>query len=195
MVEFQLPLLGFAAYSGTGKTTLLSKVIPLLKAKGYRVGIIKHTHHSMDIDKPGKDSYTLREAGASQMVLASRNRTAIVIEKPEAVSEPSLEEALANLQTNRLDLVLVEGFKTAEFLKIEIHRASLAKPYLYPDDKNIIAIASDHALENNVLENNVLENNAPEPSTIDMLDINQPKQIADYIETKILLNHSIKLSP
>jgi len=172
MVEFQLPLMGFAAYSGTGKTTLLSKVIPLLKEKGYRIGIIKHTHHNIDIDKPGKDSHVLREAGAAQTVVASRNRTAIIIEKPEATQEPILEDALANLQTASLDLVLVEGFKAAKFAKIELHREALAKPYLYPSDSNIIAIAVDHPIETE--------------QQIDTLDINNPQQIADYIEQKLL---------
>ena len=172
MVEFDLPVMGFAAYSGTGKTTLLSKVIPLLTAKGYRIGIIKHTHHNIDIDKPGKDSYVLREAGASQTVIASRNRTAIIIEKPEATDEPILEEALANLQTSSLDLVLVEGFKAAEFVKIELHREALAKPYLFTNDTNIIAIATDHVLEPDI--------------SLDKLDINQPLQIANYIEQKLL---------
>lgn len=176
MVEFDLPVMGFAAYSGTGKTTLLSKVIPLLTAKGYRIGIIKHTHHNIDIDKPGKDSYVLREAGASQTVIASRNRTAIIIEKPEATDEPILEEALANLQTSSLDLVLVEGFKAAEFVKIELHREALAKPYLFPSDTNIIAIATDHALEPDISVD----------TRIDKLDINQPLQIANYIEQKLL---------
>jgi len=147
MVNFQLPIMGFAAYSGTGKTTLLSKIIPILTEKGYRIGIIKHTHHNIDIDKPGKDSHVLREAGAMQTVVASRNRTAIIVEKPEATEEPTLEEALTNLQTNSLDLVLVEGFKAAEFIKIELHREALGKPYLYPNDSNIIAIATDHTLD------------------------------------------------
>jgi len=172
MVEFHLPVMGFAAYSGTGKTTLLSKVIPLLKAKGYRIGIIKHTHHNIDIDKPGKDSHVLREAGAAQTVIASRNRTAMIIEKPDAIGEPKLEDALANLQTSSLDIVLVEGFKAAEFVKIELHREALAKPYLYPDDDNIIAIATDHELDADL--------------SIDHLDINQPQQIADFIEQKML---------
>lgn len=172
MVEFHLPVMGFAAYSGTGKTTLLSKVIPLLTSKGYRIGIIKHTHHNIDIDKPGKDSHVLREAGAAQTVVASRNRTAIIIEKPEATEEPKLEDALANLQTSSLDLVLVEGFKAAEFLKIELHRKELNKPYLYPTDSNIIAIATDHSLEDDI--------------SIDHLDINQPQLIADFIEKKLL---------
>jgi len=172
MVEFQLPVMGFAAYSGTGKTTLLAKTIPLLTVKGYRIGIIKHTHHNIDIDKPGKDSHVLREAGAAQTVVASRNRTAIIIEKPQATEEPKLEDALANLQTSSLDLVLVEGFKAAKFMKIELHRQELEKPYLYPNDTNIVAIATDHELDT-------------EPS-ISKLDINQPQQIADFIEQKLL---------
>ena len=176
MVEFHLPVMGFAAYSGTGKTTLLSKIIPLLIAKGYRIGIIKHTHHNIDIDKPGKDSYVLREAGAAQTVIASRNRTAMIIEKPDAVDEPILEDALANLQTSTLDLVLVEGFKAAKFMKIELYREELAKPYMYPNDTNIIAIATDHALDTN----------GSNKASIDHLDINQPQQIADYIEQKLL---------
>ena len=180
MVEFHLPVMGFAAYSGTGKTTLLSKVIPLLTEKGYRIGIIKHTHHNIDIDKPGKDSHVLREAGAAQTVVASRNRTAIIIEKPEAKAEPILEDALANLQTATLDLVLVEGFKAAKFMKIELHRKALAKPYLYPNDANIIAIAADHEI---TIENNTQHNLN---TNIDTLDINQPQQIADFIEQKLL---------
>lgn len=178
MIEFDLPIIGFAAYSGTGKTTLLSKVIPLLTAKGYRIGIIKHTHHNIDIDKPGKDSHVLREAGASQTVIASRNRTAIIIEKPEATDNPKLEDALANLQTSSLDLVLVEGFKAAKFAKIELHREALAKPYLYPNDPNIIAIATDHEVD--------LDNDHERNYSIDKLDINQPQQIADFIENKLL---------
>lgn len=175
MVEYALPIMGFAAYSGTGKTTLLSKVIPLLREKGYRIGIIKHTHHNIDIDKPGKDSHVLREAGAAQTVVASRNRTAIIIEKPEANAEPLLEDALKNLQPKHLDLVLVEGFKAAQFMKIELHREALNKPYLYPTDNNIIAIATDHALSDKSTA-----------STITQLDINQPQQIANFIERKLL---------
>lgn len=179
MLKFHLPIMGFAAYSGTGKTTLLSKVIPLLTAKSYRIGVIKHTHHNIDIDKPGKDSHTLRKAGAVQTIIASRNRTAMVIEKPEAISEPKLQDALTNFQTDALDIVLVEGFKSAKFLKIELHREALAKPYLYPEDENIIAIATDYQLATDAL--------------IDHLDINQPQQIADYIEQKLLETHpSIK---
>ena len=168
--KFPLPVLGFAAYSGTGKTTLLSKLIPLLKNKGYRIGVIKHTHHNIDIDKPGKDSYVLRESGASQIVIASRNRTSIIIEQPEARKEPLLSDALENLQTDSIDFVLVEGFKHADLVKIELHRKSLGKPTIFPDDPNIIAIALDYKLEQSI------------PSCPDILDINNPHEIADYIE-------------
>ena len=172
MIDFTLPLLGFAAYSGTGKTTLLSKLIPLLTEKGYRIGIIKHTHHNIEIDKPGKDSFVLRESGASQIVVASRNRTAIIIEDPFQTEEPELSDALLNLNTDSLDLVLVEGFKHAELAKIELHRNALGKPLLYPDDANIIAIAVDHELEGEI--------------PIQILDLNNPQQIADFIEKKLL---------
>lgn len=173
MTKFSLPLLGFAAYSGMGKTTLLSKLIPLLKKKGYRIGVIKHTHHNIDIDKPGKDSFVLRESGASQIVIASRNRTATIIEQPANREEPLLSDALLNLQTDSLDFVLVEGFKHADLEKIELHRKALAKPYLYPNDPNIIAIALDHDLN---------DENAPP-----RLDINHPQQIADFIDSKLIL--------
>lgn len=172
MIDFALPLVGFAAYSGTGKTTLLCKLIPLLAAKGYRIGIIKHTHHNIEIDKPGKDSFELRESGASQIVVASRNRTAIILEEPKKTKEPELSDALLNLNTESLDLVLVEGFKHADFAKIELHRDALGKPFLYPDDPNIIAIAVDHEMD--------------VETPIQILDINQPQQIADFIEKKLL---------
>jgi molybdopterin-guanine dinucleotide biosynthesis protein B len=172
VIDFTLPLLGFAAYSGTGKTTLLCKLIPLLTEKGYRIGIIKHTHHNIEIDKPGKDSFELRESGASQIVVASRNRTAIIIEDPSQTKEPELSDALLNLNTDSLDLVLVEGFKHADLAKIELHRDALGKPFLYPDDTNIIAIAVDHEMADEV--------------PIQVLDINQPQQIADFIEKKLL---------
>lgn len=172
MVDFPLPLLGFAAYSGTGKTTLLSKLIPLIKDKGYRIGIIKHTHHNIDIDKPGKDSFVLRESGARQIVVASRNRTAIVIEEPENTEEPKLTDALKNVDINMLDIVLVEGFKHANIKKIELHRDALAKPYLFPEDDNIIAIATDHVVKEN--------------TEITQLDLNNPIEIAHFIEQYLL---------
>ncbi|MDA3868824.1 MAG: molybdopterin-guanine dinucleotide biosynthesis protein B, partial [Gammaproteobacteria bacterium] len=101
--KFKKPVLGFAAYSGTGKTTLLVKVLPLLRARGLRVAMIKHAHHDFDIDQPGKDSYELRKAGAEQMLIASSYRRALMTETP-AGTEPQLAELMAELNLESLDL-------------------------------------------------------------------------------------------
>src|SRR5581483_11832708 len=122
-------VLGIAAYSGTGKTTLLRKVLPSLRAHGLRVAMIKHAHHSFDTDVPGKDSYELRKAGATQMLVASRHRWALVTETGDA-AEPRLEELLAHL----------------DHRKIELHRPSLGNPLLCSLDRSIIAVAVDAPL-------------------------------------------------
>lgn len=168
MIKFPLPLLGFCAYSGTGKTTLLTKLLPLLKQEGLRVGMVKHAHHRFDIDHPGKDSYELRKAGADQMLVASRRRMALVMETGDQMEEPVLEDALAMLALEHLDLVLVEGFKQAAIAKIELHRPSLGKPLMYPDDPHIIAIASDKPL-------------AISQTIIAHLDLNQPEEFVQFI--------------
>ncbi len=138
-----IPVLGFAAYSGTGKTTLLEALLPKLTEAGLRIGMLKHAHHNFDVDKPGKDSYRLRKAGASQMLIASRNRFALMTETPEAEAE--FEYLLTRFDEDKLDVVLVEGCKNIAFPKIELHREEVGKPWLYPHDDNIIAIASDSA--------------------------------------------------
>ncbi|HKQ31460.1 MAG TPA: molybdopterin-guanine dinucleotide biosynthesis protein B, partial [Burkholderiales bacterium] len=143
--QFPVPLLGIAAYSGTGKTTLLRQLLPLLRAHGLRVAIVKHAHHSFDTDIPGKDSYELRKAGATQMLVASRHRWALVAETGDD-AEPNLEKLLSRLDHTNLDLVLVEGFKSERFRKIELHRPSLGNPLLHPLDQSIIAIATDAPL-------------------------------------------------
>lgn len=140
-----LPLLGFAAYSGTGKTTLLEALLPKLTAAGLRIGLLKHAHHDFDVDKPGKDSYRLRKAGASQMLIASRNRHALMTETPDAEAE--FDYLLTRFDAEKLDVILVEGCKNIAFPKIELHRAEVGKPWLYPHDQNIIAIAADEAVE------------------------------------------------
>jgi len=166
MQHAQVPILGFAAFSGTGKTTLLTQTIPVLKHHGVRIGLIKHSHHNFQIDQPGKDSFRLREAGASPVMLVSTHRRAIITEiSPE--QEPRLDDQLKLLDQSELDLLLVEGFKAEQFPKIELHRPSLNKPLLYPNDPNIIAIASDCTLET--------------PDYLIQLDINQPEIIADFI--------------
>jgi molybdopterin-guanine dinucleotide biosynthesis protein B len=166
MLHAQVPILGFAAFSGTGKTTLLAQTIPILKYHGLRIGLIKHSHHNFQIDQPGKDSFRLRAAGASPVMLISTHRRAIITEiTPER--EPQLDEQLKLFDQSELDLILVEGFKAEPFPKIELHRPSLNKPLLYPNDPNIIAIASDYTLET--------------PDYLTQLDINQPEMIAAYI--------------
>jgi len=166
MQHAQVPILGFAAFSGTGKTTLLTQIIPILKHHGVRIGLIKHSHHNFQIDQPGKDSFRLREAGASPVMLVSTHRRAIITEiSPE--QEPRLDDQLKLLDQSELDLILVEGFKAEQFPKIELHRPSLNKPLLYPNDPNIIAIASDCTLET--------------PDYLIQLDMNQPEIIADFI--------------
>ena len=164
-------MLGFAAFSGTGKTTLLTQIIPILKQHGLCIGLIKHSHHNFQIDQPGKDSFRLREAGASPVMLVSTHRRAIITEiAPE--QEPRLDDQLKQFDQSQLDLILVEGFKAEQFPKIELHRPSLNKPLLYPNDPDIIAIASDCALET--------------PDYLTQLDINQPEMIAAFILKHIM---------
>lgn len=167
-IDSPKPVLGFAAFSGTGKTTLLTQLLPLLKRRGLRVAVIKHAHHNFDIDKPGKDSYQIREAGAQQMLIASANMTAWIEKHDNAEYEPRLAELIQRLDKRYIDLILVEGFKHEQFAKIELHRPSLGKPLLCVEDTNIIAVASDSALEN--------INDLPQ------LDINDTVAIADFVQ-------------
>jgi len=169
-----VPILGFAAPSGTGKTTLLTQLIPQLKEKGIRVGLIKHSHHNFQIDKPGKDSFRLREAGATPVMLVSSHRRAIITEFPSP-QEPILDEQLSHFDQSDLDLILVEGFKRENFPKIELHRPSLVKPLRYIDDHSIIAIASDQELS---LERELVQ-----------MDLNNIPQITHFIMHTFLQNH------
>jgi molybdopterin-guanine dinucleotide biosynthesis protein B len=136
-------IIGLAGWSGAGKTTLLTKVIPRLAARGLKVSTVKHAHHTFDVDQPGKDSHTHRLAGATEVLVGSANRWALVHElrgEPEA----ALGTLLAKLAP--VDLVLVEGFKREAHPKLEVYRAAVAKPLLHPDDPAIVAVASDAAL-------------------------------------------------
>lgn len=166
-IKAPIPLLGIAAFSGTGKTTLLRQLIPALKSKGLEIAVIKHAHHNFDIDKPGKDSYEIRQAGAQQILVSSSRLMALMEVQPQELDEPSLTDLIPRLDHTKLDLILVEGFKHEIMPKIELYRPSLDKPQLYPEDNNIIAIATDAALT--------------PPAAIDQLDLNDIESIADYI--------------
>jgi molybdopterin-guanine dinucleotide biosynthesis adapter protein len=133
-------IIGLAGWQNSGKTTLLAKVIPCLIARGRTVSTVKHAHHAFDVDQPGKDSHTHRMAGASEVLVASVNRFALMHELRGA-PEPSLSELLARLAP--VDLVIVEGYKTHPHPKLEVHRAVNGKPLLYPDDACIVAVAAD----------------------------------------------------
>jgi molybdopterin-guanine dinucleotide biosynthesis adapter protein len=155
-------LIGFAGWSGSGKTTLVTSVLPVLIARGWRVSTIKHAHHGFDLDQEGKDSWRHRAAGASEVLIASETRWAIMHELRGA-PEPELEALLAHLSP--VDLVIVEGFKRSAYPKIEVHRPALGKPPLYPEDPNIVAVASD----------------APLATRLPLLPLDRPEAIADFI--------------
>ena len=162
-----VPILGFSAWSGTGKTTLLRRLIPALRSRGLRVSVIKHAHHHFDLDFPGKDSYELRKAGATQTVICTTTRMALISEFDEPSEEPSLHEIVATLDNGKVDLILVEGYKDIDFPKIELHRAELGKPYLHPDNASFIALACDAR---------------PDTGTeIPLLDINDIDAVAAFI--------------
>jgi molybdopterin-guanine dinucleotide biosynthesis protein B len=176
-VNATVPLIGLAAFSGTGKTTLLRRLLPLLTAQGLRVGVVKHAHHEFDTDIPGKDSYELRRAGAAQMLVASRRRWALVTEIA-GEHEPRLETLLAQLDGDALDLVLVEGFKAERFPKIELHRPRLGHPLLCLADRSIVAVATDAPL-------------AVEPG-VPVLDLNRPEEIAAFVLRTLAARHTVR---
>ncbi|WP_217515547.1 bifunctional molybdopterin-guanine dinucleotide biosynthesis adaptor protein MobB/molybdopterin molybdotransferase MoeA [Vibrio metschnikovii] len=167
-----LPILGFAAYSGTGKTTLLETLLPYLTQQGLRIGVLKHAHHDFDVDVPGKDSYRLRKAGASQMLVASRKRYALMTETIDA--EAKFDDLLQRFDSPQLDLILVEGCKNVAFPKIELHRAALAKPWLYLNDHNIIAIAADETVDTSLPQMNINDIEAISQFILRYVDHYQP---------------------
>lgn len=178
MDDLKIPVVGFCAYSGTGKTTLLKQLLPLLREKNLHIGVIKHSHHDFEIDYPGKDSYELRHAGAEQMLIASRHRIVHITELSGRDDAPALEEMIARLDHDSLDLILVEGYRTEKFPKIELHRPSLGKPLIFPQDQSVIAVASDEPfVEETLVEGRDMPT---------LLDLNRPTQIADFILSNIL---------
>lgn len=173
MAISDIPMIGFSAYSGTGKTTLIKQVIPLLKSRGLKIAVIKHAHHHFDLDRPGKDSYELRKSGADHTIICTTTRMAAISEFSSPDEEPSLQEIVDRLDTSKFDILLVEGYKHLAFAKIELHREALGKPYLYPKDTTIVALACDVK--------------PSEALSIPLLDINSPVDIAAFIYDEVFL--------
>jgi molybdopterin-guanine dinucleotide biosynthesis adapter protein len=142
--ENDMKVIGLAGWSGAGKTTLLTRLIPYLIAQGLRVSVIKRAHHEFDVDAPGKDSWVHRQSGATEVLVSSTRRWALIHELREA-PELTLSELLSKM--SRVDLVVIEGFKRGRHRKIEVHRAANGKPALFPDDPGIVGIATDAKLE------------------------------------------------
>ena len=157
-----MKIFGFAGYSGSGKTTLIEKLIPLITARGLTVSLIKHAHHQFDVDTPGKDSYRHRHAGCTEVLVTSSRRW-VLMHELRGAAEPDLQTQIKHLSP--CDLLLVEGFKHDPIPKIEVYRAEVGEPMLHPHDANIVAIATDAAL------------NTPLPK----LDLNQPPQVAAFV--------------
>jgi molybdopterin-guanine dinucleotide biosynthesis protein B len=155
-------VIGIVGWSGSGKTTLLTRLIPLLRASGLTVSTVKHTHHGFDMDRPGKDTYRHREAGAHEVMVAAGTRWALLHEV--AGPEPMLPDLLGRLEP--VDLVLVEGFKSHPYPKLEVHRPALGKPPIWPEQPDIVAIATD----------------APLAAPHLVLPLNDPAAVARWIE-------------
>ncbi|MFV2058252.1 MAG: molybdopterin-guanine dinucleotide biosynthesis protein B [Thiohalomonadales bacterium] len=174
------PCIGFIAYSGTGKTSLLERIIKQLRDERIRVAVVKHTHHDFEIDKPGKDSYRLRKAGAVQTLISGPHRWALINEyklnnKNADILEDPLRDVIHKLSHDMLDCILIEGYKGIPYPKIELHRMKLNKPLMYPHDNSIVALATDRH------------------STVELpitrLDINNTHEICRYILRTLKLAH------
>ena len=157
-------MIGLAGFSGSGKTTLLAKLLPALIARGRTVSTIKHAHHAFDVDQPGKDSHTHRLAGASEVLVSSAKRWALIHEL-RGEAEPTLRDLVTRFSP--VDLVIVEGFKTETHPKLEVHRSAVGKPLLYPDDPNIVAIVSD---------------TRPTDTSLPFADLNDIERVADLVD-------------
>jgi molybdopterin-guanine dinucleotide biosynthesis protein B len=170
-----MQVFGFAGYSGSGKTTLIEQLIPRFVLRGLRVSLIKHAHHSFDIDKPGKDSYRHREAGAAEVLITSDQRW-VLMHELRGDAEPTLLHQLDRLSP--CDLVLVEGYKHAAIPKLEVHRPAVGKPLLHPTDPNIVAIAAD----------------APVATRLPVLDLNDPEAIAAFVCDFLDRSHEARIA-
>ena len=157
-----MKIFGFAGWSGSGKTTLIEQVIPRFVRAGLKVSLIKHAHHRFDVDHPGKDSYRVREAGCSEVLVTSGQRWALMHEMRDE-GEGTLEDQIARMSP--CDLLLIEGYKYYPRPKLEIHRAANGKPLLYPEDEHIVALATD----------------VPVPSALPQFDLEDYDAISDFV--------------
>jgi molybdopterin-guanine dinucleotide biosynthesis adapter protein len=157
-----MKVFGFAGYSGSGKTTLIERLIPLFTAQGLRVALVKHAHHTFDVDQPGKDSYRHRNAGCTEVLITSSRRW-VLMHELRGAPEPGLGEHLEHLSP--CDLVLVEGYKREAIPKLEIYRSSVGEPLLHPHDEHIVAIASDQ----------------PVKTSLPQFDLDQPQAISEFV--------------
>jgi molybdopterin-guanine dinucleotide biosynthesis protein B len=158
-----------AGYSGAGKTTLVEKLIPALKARGQRVSVVKHAHHRFEMDHPGKDTWRHREAGAFEVVAASPQRLVLQREFEREV-DLTVHHALAELYTG-VDWVLVEGYRDCNLPKLEVWRTAHGKPALYPNDPFVVAIATDVPNATHL----------PQPTGLPVLDLNDGNTVADWL--------------
>ena len=163
-----MKVFGFAGWSGSGKTTLIEKLIPRFAARGLKVSLIKHAHHTFDVDQPGKDSYRHRIAGATEVLVTSSRRW-VLMHELRGAQEPSFDEQLRHLSP--CDLLIVEGFKHAPIPKLEVWRAVTGEGMLHPQDPHIVAVASDAKVE----------------TKVPLLDLNDDAAIADFIARHLKL--------
>ena len=167
MGELALPAVGFVGSSGSGKTTLIERVVPILLARGRQVGVLKHAQRDFDVDRPGKDSYRAREAGAVEVLVASQRRWALLAEEAEPEGGPHLARALARFTPGQVDLVLVEGFAHEVYPKIEVYRPSRGQPpKCWPGDPDVVAVATDVDLG---------------ASRVPCLDLNDAEGVAGFV--------------
>lgn len=165
-----MQVIGFAGWSGSGKTTLIEQLIRLLTAKGVTVSLVKHAHHDFEVDLPGKDSWRHRKAGCREVLISSSQRWVLMHELARDEEEMSLPALLE--QVSPCDIVIVEGYKRAPIPKIEVHRAALDEPLLFPDDPHIVAVATDVA--------------GLDAGGLPLLDLNAPAEVADFVHARCL---------
>ena len=184
-----MKVFGLAGWSGSGKTTLMVKLIPALVTRGLTVSTVKHAHHGFDLDRPGKDSHRHRQAGASEVMVGSARRWALMHELRDE-AEPTAADLIAAMTP--VDLVLIEGFKRERHEKLEVHRPAVGKPLLCRDDPRIVAVASDEDLPDRTLPCSDLPRLDLPRLDLPRLDLNDARAIADFIVERVGLKHRVR---